>query len=124
RVLFVAEKLAALEVVRSRLEEVGLGAYCLELHSGSASPSRVHEQIRRRLAHEPARDKGRAADTSGRANRNRDRLNHHCALMASHIPELDCSLSELFWRADASKQKLLDALTQAGGTTQGLSIPP
>ena len=32
-VLFVAEKLAALEVVKSRLEGAGLGDFCLELHS-------------------------------------------------------------------------------------------
>ena len=32
-VLFVAEKLAALQVVRRRLDEAGLGTFCLELHS-------------------------------------------------------------------------------------------
>ena len=32
-VLFVSDKLAALQVVRDRLEERGLGAFCLELHS-------------------------------------------------------------------------------------------
>jgi hypothetical protein len=36
-VLFVAEKLAALEVVERRLEGVGLGAACLELHSEKQS---------------------------------------------------------------------------------------
>ena len=33
RVLFVAEKIAALDVVYRRLREVGLGDFCLELHS-------------------------------------------------------------------------------------------
>ncbi len=32
-VLFVSEKMAALEVVKDRLDEVGLGPFCLELHS-------------------------------------------------------------------------------------------
>ena len=32
-VLFVSEKLAALEVVRRRLDEAGLGLFCLEFHS-------------------------------------------------------------------------------------------
>ncbi len=32
-ILFVSEKMAALEVVKSRLEKCGLGEYCLELHS-------------------------------------------------------------------------------------------
>lgn len=33
RVLFVAEKQAALDVVKSRLDKIGLTPYCLELHS-------------------------------------------------------------------------------------------
>lgn len=33
RVLFVAQKKAALEVVHSRLQKIGLAPYCLELHS-------------------------------------------------------------------------------------------
>jgi hypothetical protein len=37
RVLFVAEKLAALEVVQRRLARVGLGPACLELHSEKPS---------------------------------------------------------------------------------------
>jgi hypothetical protein len=34
-VLFVSEKMAALEVVKSRLDRAGLGEFCLELHSRS-----------------------------------------------------------------------------------------
>ncbi len=33
KVLFVAEKMAALSVVKDRWEKIGLGAFCLELHS-------------------------------------------------------------------------------------------
>ena len=32
KVLFVSEKMAALEVVKSKLDNVGLGSFCLELH--------------------------------------------------------------------------------------------
>ena len=45
RVLFVAEKMAALDVVRRRLETVGLGAFCLELHSNQTSKRRVLDRI-------------------------------------------------------------------------------
>ncbi|MDX2148407.1 MAG: DUF4011 domain-containing protein [Planctomycetota bacterium] len=45
RVLFVAEKLAALTVVRSRLEKDGLGPLCLELHSAKASKKEVLAQL-------------------------------------------------------------------------------
>jgi len=37
RVLFVAEKMAALEVVKRRLDKVGVGDACLELHSHTAT---------------------------------------------------------------------------------------
>lgn len=37
KVLFVAEKMAALSVVKRRLDQVGLGGACLELHSEKAS---------------------------------------------------------------------------------------
>ncbi len=37
RVLFVAEKQAALQVVKKRLVEVGVGEFCLELHSGKST---------------------------------------------------------------------------------------
>lgn len=40
RVLFVAEKIAALEVVKKRLDDAGLGEFCLELHSTKAKKPR------------------------------------------------------------------------------------
>ena len=46
-VLFVAEKMAALEVVQRRLEKIGLGPFCLELHSNKARKKAVLEQLRR-----------------------------------------------------------------------------
>jgi hypothetical protein len=47
RVLFVAEKSAALAVVSDRLEKVGLGAFALDLHSDRATKTSFVEQIKR-----------------------------------------------------------------------------
>jgi very-short-patch-repair endonuclease len=47
RVLFIAEKLAALEVVKRRLERIGLGPLCLELHSHKASKRSVLAELDR-----------------------------------------------------------------------------
>jgi stress response protein SCP2/very-short-patch-repair endonuclease len=44
-VLFVSEKMAALEVVHRRLNSLGLGAFCLELHSSKAKKSTVLKQL-------------------------------------------------------------------------------
>jgi very-short-patch-repair endonuclease len=45
RVLFVSEKIAALDVVYRRLREVGLGEFCLELHSNKAKKLDVLAQL-------------------------------------------------------------------------------
>lgn len=52
-VLFVSEKMAALSVVQRRLNAIGLGPFCLELHSAKASKSEVVKQL------------GQALDASG-----------------------------------------------------------
>ena len=45
RVLFVSEKMAALDVVYRRLKGRGLGAFCLELHSNKANKREVLQQL-------------------------------------------------------------------------------
>lgn len=45
RVLFVSEKRAALDVVYRRLEAIGLGDFCLELHSHKSSKAEVLRQL-------------------------------------------------------------------------------
>ncbi len=45
RVLFVAEKMAALSVVQSRLEKLQLAPFCLELHSNKATKKHFLEQM-------------------------------------------------------------------------------
>lgn len=49
RVLFVAEKMAALSVVQTRLEKIGLAPFCLELHSNKATKRHVLEQLAKAL---------------------------------------------------------------------------
>lgn len=49
RVLFVAEKMAALEVVKRRLDNANLGEACLELHSHKANKKELHHELRRVL---------------------------------------------------------------------------
>ena len=52
RVLFVSEKMAALDVVHGRLREVGLGPAVLEAHSHRASKRAVIEELGRTLFHD------------------------------------------------------------------------
>ena len=52
-VLFVAEKAAALDVVKKRLDEAGLGDFCFELHSTKAKKAQVLAGLERRLNIKP-----------------------------------------------------------------------
>lgn len=49
RVLFVAEKMAALSVVQNRLEKINLGPFCLEMHSNKITKRHVLEQLKKSL---------------------------------------------------------------------------
>lgn len=83
KVLFVAEKMAALEVVKRRLENVQLGPLCLELHSNKANKKAVLEELGRTLSiGRPA-----SVDIEGsneRLDQLRNQLNEHARKM--HAP--------------------------------------
>ncbi|MDQ1752167.1 MAG: hypothetical protein QOE71_3223 [Pseudonocardiales bacterium] len=72
KVLFVAEKRAALDVVHKRLQAVGMSAFCLDLHDKGSKPAGVREQIRIALDHAVAVDSQgyRAAADDLRSSRN------------------------------------------------------
>jgi very-short-patch-repair endonuclease len=53
KVLFVSEKMAALEVVKSRLEQVGLGEFCLELHSHKANKRSILDAFQQGINNHP-----------------------------------------------------------------------
>ncbi len=52
-VLFVSEKMAALEVVKSRLDKVSLGDFCLELHSRKSNKKEVLRELERTCSMSP-----------------------------------------------------------------------
>jgi very-short-patch-repair endonuclease len=95
-ILFVAEKMAALQVVHHRLRACGLDALCLELHSHKANKKAVLEELERTL--ELGRVTGGAADIAVDVKHARDRLNALSALL--HTP-ID-GLSESPFRTIAS----------------------
>ncbi|MXV07490.1 MULTISPECIES: DUF3320 domain-containing protein [unclassified Xanthomonas] len=86
RVLFVAEKMAALEVVKRRLDHVGVGVACLELHSNKANKRSLLEELRHTLnLGEPKRSS--AAPIIEQLTERRDTLNAHVArLHEAHQP--------------------------------------
>lgn len=79
-VLFVAEKMAALEVVKRRLDATGVGDACLELHSNKANKKAMLEELRRTWELGPP--KGQDSGTlNARLLAARDKLNDHAKRM-------------------------------------------
>lgn len=74
RVLFVAEKMAALNVVQSRLEKVGLGPFCLELHSNKVVKRHILEQLHKSLENPKIAEPGKAKSLSNRLFERRKKL--------------------------------------------------
>ena len=66
-VLFVAEKIAALDVVKKRLDAAGLDAFCLELHSSKTSKTKVAETLGQRLAYQPSYVEAHLLESNGKA---------------------------------------------------------
>jgi hypothetical protein len=75
RVLFVAEKMAALDVVQRRLAEKGLGEFCLELHSTKATKAEVLKRLDRAWTTRETMSAEEWAREAAEAKRLRDGLN-------------------------------------------------
>jgi len=78
KALFVSEKMAALEVVFRRLNEVGLSFACLEVHSHRSNKAKVIEELGRTLLQSLAgRVPSDAVDRFNRLVRRRGLLNQY-----------------------------------------------
>ena len=91
-ILFLAQKLAALEVVNHRLESIGLGKKCLSLHSEYARKSTLFESIGEKIkAIAPEEKVSRSQFLRIRAERDSylTQLNDHAHQMSREIFEGD-----------------------------------
>ncbi|HEY2109326.1 MAG TPA: DUF4011 domain-containing protein, partial [Candidatus Acidoferrales bacterium] len=77
RVLFVAEKRAALQVVLKRLQQVGLEKVAIDLHGADVSPRRVMEQVGAALSAVRQAAPVNCDQLHRRYVERRDRLNRH-----------------------------------------------
>ena len=79
KILFIAEKRAALEVVHKRLERSGLGPLCLELHSQKSNRNQFYQELRTTMElHEPVEV---AQNKYEEIQQIRDRLNQTTELL-------------------------------------------
>ncbi len=75
-VLFVAEKMAALEVVYKRLKDINLSRFCLELHSNKATKRSVLEQLKEALEFESSEPPIEFKEKSEKLFEKRKKLNN------------------------------------------------
>ncbi len=97
-VLFVSEKAAALEVVRNRLEQVGLLPYLFELHSSKTSRKEVATELLRALETKPVPPAGMSEQNRGLAALRRESLSAYANAMNETRLPLDKSLHEILGR--------------------------
>ena len=96
-VLFVAEKLTALQVVGHRLEDIGLRDFCLELHSDAASPRHVYEGLRERLANEFESPR-QLEEAQEKIRRVKSKLNDFVTEMGQSVTPINIPLYTALWR--------------------------
>ena len=98
KVLFVSEKLAALEVVYRRLAEVELTDYCLELHSHKAKKKEVIEELGRTLIQPRTRVTNDIFEQFERLFDSRAKLNEYVVELHKERIPLKCSIYQVHGR--------------------------
>ncbi len=109
RVLFVAAKKAALDVVETRLENIGIGPFCLELHSNKARKTAVIEQLKRATGIARKQPPERFAKESERLAAVRSELNGHVRAMHKSWP-FGLSLYDAFSRWSSEDEATPDSI--------------
>ena len=122
-VLFVAEKMAALSVVRERLEATGIGRYCLELHSAKATPRQVLAQVGHRLSHKPVGTVADAQHSSPlqRMNLHRNALGTYGRAINGTSSQIGVSFQEAVWQQSQAQTALEQGLVE--GVSAAATLP-
>jgi hypothetical protein len=108
RVLFVAEKKAALDVVYHRLSEAGLKPYCLRIESDKANKKQVYLELAERIDL-PTPKAPRRDDISKAFNEIRQELNSFAALLNQPYGQAEQSQQELLWKELQLRRELKGA---------------
>jgi hypothetical protein len=94
-VLFVSDKMAALEVVYKRLDDAGLSPFCLELHSSKANKQEVVAELVRCLNEQLVPRKLPSANEFEKLNELKSKLNGYVASLHKKQPNLQVSAYEV-----------------------------
>jgi len=90
-VLFVSEKMAALEVVKKRLENCGLGHFCLEIHSNKTAKKEILQSLERSLHLQNKELKGEIEKELDKLDQLKKRLNEYVRILHKPAGEMEVS---------------------------------
>ena len=108
RILFVAEKKVALDVVYNRLSEAGLKPYCLRIESDKANKRQVYDELAERIdLSRPARP--RRDGVQEVFNELRGELNQFSALLNHPHGHEEQSHHDLLWKELQLRRQLTEA---------------
>jgi very-short-patch-repair endonuclease len=106
-VLFVSEKLAALEVVRRRLDEAGLGIFCLELHSHKTRKDALLNDLATRLKTRGAfRDPRELDQHLSEVEEKKRLLTGYANLINTELQPFKATVFDILWARDLAYQEL------------------
>ena len=103
-VLFVAEKMTALEVVKDRLEKAGLGDFCLELHSHKTQKKLVYQNLQQRIITKFKKPEDIDITIELYENR-KDKLNTYAVLVNSNWKNTEKTIHQILTSATRYKQE-------------------
>jgi len=113
KVLFVAEKLAALQVVKSRLSKAGLGDFCLELHSNKTSKKDVLDSIQTRAGKRYTKPSQLDAMLEALKEKRRTLTNYVELINTQSGNAQGLTIHQVLWRAERYRQKAGEAWRRA-----------
>src|ERR1039457_3114011 len=100
-VLFVSEKLAALEVVRRRLDDAGLGVFCLEVHSHKTKKGALLNDLAQRNSMRGSFKDPRDLDRHLSIVEEKKRLlTQYASLINKTIEPFKATVFEILWARD------------------------
>lgn len=115
KVLFVSEKLAALEVVRHRLNRAGLGLFCLELHSHKTQKKALIADLKARLEAKGTFSSPRELDDKVESlQRAKERLTRYADLVNEEFGRLGMTVHDILWWCRRSRSRV-------GGAAESLT---
>ncbi|MBP5987991.1 MAG: DUF4011 domain-containing protein [Azonexus sp.] len=106
KVLFVSEKLAALEVVKARLSQAGLENFILELHSNKTNKKRVIEDIDKRKRFRPVPPDGLDSMLLS-LERKRNELKAYADMLNGiHGNNQNLTVHKVLWKAEKFRKRI------------------